>query len=55
MLGSHGLTDDPETWRGAPVGLHLVGRSYEEEAVIAMTEIVAEALKKAGVHQRSNI
>ncbi|KZV77743.1 general amidase, partial [Peniophora sp. CONT] len=38
---------EPETWRGAPVGLHLVGRSYEEEAVIAMTEVVAEALVAA--------
>ncbi|KAH9951542.1 general amidase [Amylocystis lapponica] len=38
---------DPETFRNAPVGLQLVGRSLEEEAVIAMTEIVDAALKSA--------
>lgn len=38
-------TDDPELFTGCPVGLQLIGRSQEEEAVIAMTEIVDEALK----------
>lgn len=29
------------------MGLQLIGRTQEEEAVIAMTEIVDNALKKA--------
>ncbi|KAI0299765.1 general amidase [Multifurca ochricompacta] len=39
------LHDSPETFKNAPVGLQLVGRSQEDEAVIAMTEIVDAALK----------
>lgn len=35
----------PELFAGCPVGLQLIGRSHEEEAVIAMTEIVDNALK----------
>ena len=37
--------DDPELFHGLPIGLQLVGRTLEEEAVIAMTEIVDRALK----------
>ncbi|KAK7688080.1 hypothetical protein QCA50_008450 [Cerrena zonata] len=36
---------DPRVFHGLPVGLQLVGRTLEEEAVIAMTEIVDRALK----------
>ncbi|KAH8102239.1 general amidase [Cristinia sonorae] len=36
---------DPETFLNAPVSLQLSGRTLEEEAVIAMTEIVDVALK----------
>ena len=39
------LPDDPELFHGLPIGLQLVGRTLEEEAVIAMTEIVDRALK----------
>ncbi|KAI9511286.1 general amidase [Russula earlei] len=39
------LYDSPETFKNAPVGLQLVGRTQEDEAVIAMTEIVDAALK----------
>jgi amidase len=39
------LPDDPNTFKGAPIGLQLVGRTLEEEAVIAMTEIVDAAVK----------
>ena len=38
-------SDDPELFHGLPIGLQLVGRTLEEEAVIAMTEIVDRALK----------
>ena len=41
------LTDDPKTFWNAPIGLQIVGRCQEEEAVIAMTEIVDAALKKS--------
>ncbi|KAI0778159.1 general amidase [Trametes elegans] len=36
---------DPETFKNAPIGLQLVGGTLEEEAVIAMTEVVDAALK----------
>lgn len=39
------FSDDPEVFQNAPVGLQVVGRTLEEEAVIAMTEIVDGALK----------
>ena len=39
------LLDEPEVFRDAPVSLQLVGRTLEEEGVIAMTEIVDAALR----------
>lgn len=39
------FADDPELFDGLPVGLQLIGRTLEEEGVIAMTEVVVEALK----------
>ena len=39
------LADDPVVWQNAPTCLQLVGQTLEEEAVIAMTEIVDAALK----------
>ena len=38
--------DNPDMYTGLPVGLQLVGQTQEEEAVIAMTEIVVEALNE---------
>lgn len=43
--------DDAELFHGLPVGLQLIGRTQEEEAVIAMTEIVDKALKAYGADQ----
>ena len=40
------LTDDPALFHGLPVGLQLVGRTLEEEGVIAMTELVVAAIDK---------
>ncbi|KAF8495226.1 general amidase [Russula emetica] len=39
------LYDSPEAFKNAPVGLQLVGQCQEDEAVIAMTEIVDAALR----------
>jgi amidase len=39
-------TDTPDLFPGTPVGLQLMGRTLEEEAVIGMTEIVDNALQK---------
>jgi amidase len=36
---------DPEFYHGAPVSLQLVGKRLEEEKVLEMVEIVADALK----------
>ncbi|KAK4049087.1 hypothetical protein OIO90_005557 [Microbotryomycetes sp. JL221] len=36
---------DPEVMKNAPVGVQIIGRKNEEEAVIRMTEIVDAALK----------
>ena len=40
--------DDAELFHGLPVGLQLIGRTQEEEAVIAMTEVVDKALQAYG-------
>ena len=48
LLGADDLrlfVDDPQLFHGLPVGLQLVGRTLEEEGVIAMTEVVDKALK----------
>ena len=45
--------DDPETFKGAPIGLQLVGRTLEEEAFIAMTEVVDAAIKKLQGSERT--
>jgi amidase len=37
-------SDDPEVYRDAPIGLQVIGRKGEDEAVLRMTEIVAGAL-----------
>ena len=39
-------SDNPKLFHGLPVGLQLIGGTQEEEAVIAMTEIVDAALAK---------
>ena len=39
------VTDDPARCAGAPISVQLVGRTSEEEALIAMGEIVDVALK----------
>lgn len=38
------IDDSPETFKNGPVSLQLVGHTQEEEAVVAMTEIVRTAL-----------
>jgi amidase len=38
-------SDSPELFANAPVGLQLLGRRFQEEAVLGMTEVVAEALR----------
>lgn len=38
--------DTPDTYKNAPIAIQLVGKTQEEEAVIAMGEIVDVALKK---------
>jgi len=36
---------NPETFKDAPICIQVIGRTLEEEAVIAMGEIVDSALK----------
>jgi amidase len=40
---------EPELWDGAPVGLQVVGRRLQEEKVLALAGVIAEALRKQGV------
>lgn len=49
---AHYAMYDPETFWNAPIGLQLIGRRDEEEAVIAMTEIVDAALKAGAAKAR---
>jgi amidase len=41
--------DDPDVYDGAPIGVQLVARKYEEEKVWAIAKIVSAALETAGV------
>ena len=41
------LLDNPANFANAPISVQLVGRTCEEEAVIAMGEIVVAALKRS--------
>jgi len=40
------MADDPEVYDGAPVGVQIVGRKFEEEKVLAIADIVCKALKR---------
>jgi Asp-tRNA(Asn)/Glu-tRNA(Gln) amidotransferase A subunit family amidase len=39
------VTDDPEAYDGAPVGLQIVARKYDEEKVWAIAKIVDTILR----------
>lgn len=45
------FVDDPHLFVDAPVGLQLVGRTHEEEAVLSMTEVVDSALIRFKAHE----
>lgn len=55
MLKVVATPDHPETFEKAPVGLQLVGQTLEEEAVLAMTEIVDAALKGYGIVTKAKL
>ena len=38
-------TDDPEIYKGAPVGVQLVGPTLQEEALLGVGKIVDAAIK----------
>jgi amidase len=38
-------SDDPEIYDGAPVGVQIVARKYEEEKIWAIGKIVYECLE----------
>ena len=40
------VIDDPSRYANAPIAIQLVGRTLEEEAVIAMSEIVDASVKE---------
>lgn len=44
-----GNIDDPEIYDGAPIGVQIVARKYEEEKIWAIAKIVTAALKTADV------
>jgi Asp-tRNA(Asn)/Glu-tRNA(Gln) amidotransferase A subunit family amidase len=39
------VSDDPEIYHGAPVGVQLVARKFEEEKIPAIAGIVTSALE----------
>jgi amidase len=39
------FSDAPEKFKDAPIGIQVVGRTQQEEALIGMTEIVDRSLK----------
>jgi Asp-tRNA(Asn)/Glu-tRNA(Gln) amidotransferase A subunit family amidase len=38
------IVDEPEKYEGGPVGLQVIGRRFEEEKVLSILEIIAQAL-----------
>ncbi len=40
------LSDDPEIYHGAPVGLQIMARKFEEEKVLAIAKVLYAALVK---------
>lgn len=40
-------TDDPEIYHGAPVGVQIVARKFEEEKVLGIAKLVHAALLSA--------
>lgn len=36
--------DNPNTYKGPPVGLQIVGRKYEEEKVIEMMKVIEASM-----------
>ena len=51
---SHRLmsVDDPETFKDAPICIQVIGKTLEEEAIIAIGEIVDSALKSKVVSSK---
>ena len=46
--------DDAKTYHGAPVGLQIIGNRMQEEELIALAEVVIEALRSQGAHPRAD-
>ena len=44
--------DDPETFKDAPICIQVIGKTLEEEAIIAIGEIVNSALKSKVVSSK---
>jgi hypothetical protein len=51
LLADMPFADEPSTFSNAPVSIQVVGRTLEEEALIAMSEIVDNALKHYGSNE----
>jgi amidase len=41
------ISDDADTYHGAPVGVQIVGRKFEEEKVLGIAEAIDAALRSA--------
>jgi amidase len=39
--------DDAEAYDGAPAGLQLIGRRFQEEKMLTLAEYIGEQVKKA--------
>lgn len=40
------VDDNPEIWRGAPIGLQLIAGRLEEEKMVGMLCVIRDALAK---------
>ena len=45
--------DDADIYDGAPVGVQIVGRKYDEEKVWAIGKILSNVLRASGTYERS--
>lgn len=43
------MIDDPRDYDGAPVGLQLIARQYDEEKILVLAEYIGAAIRGVNV------
>lgn len=48
LANAYAWVDDPEIYHGQPVNVQIIGRRFQEEKVLAITEYVDGLIKEHG-------